>query len=176
MATRTVWTGKASDLLGALTTVVDERAVKAKTWPDGPRALAGRLRRAATFLRKIGVEIAFQKEKSRARTRTITITTMQPSAASEKPGAEPSEPSASSVDPGKANAVSGFSAQSARTQIRDADANPLDADGSGQRHDQTVRANPSENNAADDADGADANCPAHSAPEKMSTPVWRARL
>jgi hypothetical protein len=176
MATRTVWTGKASDLLGALTEVVGERAAKAKTWPDSPRALAGRLRRAATFLRKIGVEIAFQKEKSRARTRTITITTMQPSAASEKPGAEPSAPSASSADAGKANAVSGFSAQSARTQIRDADANPPDADGSGQGDDQTVRANPSENNAADDADDADANCPPRSAPEKMSAPVWRARL
>jgi hypothetical protein len=176
IATRTVWTGKASDLLGALTTVVDERAVKAKTWPDSPRALAGRLRRAATFLRKIGVEIAFQKEKSRARTRTITITTMQPSAASEKPGAEPSAPSASSANAGKANADNGFSAQSARTQIRDADANPRDADGSGQGNDQTVRTNPTENNDLDDADDADANCPPRSAPEKMSTPVWRARL
>ena len=59
MATRTVWTGTASDLLGALAEVVDERVAKSKTWPDGPRALAGRLRRAATFLRKIGIEIGF---------------------------------------------------------------------------------------------------------------------
>ena len=56
MATRTVWTGTASDLLGALAEVVGERVAKSKTWPDGPRALAGRLRRAATFLRKIGIE------------------------------------------------------------------------------------------------------------------------
>jgi hypothetical protein len=156
--------------------VVDERAVKAKTWPDSPRALAGRLRRAATFLRKIGIEIAFQKEKSRARTRTITITTTQPSAASEKPGAEPSEPSASSANLGKANAGNDFSAQSARTQIRDADANPRDADGSGQGDDQTVRANLSENNASDDADDADANFPPPSAPEKTAAPGWRRRL
>jgi hypothetical protein len=30
---------------------------KSKTWPDSPRALSGRLRRAATFLRKVGIEI-----------------------------------------------------------------------------------------------------------------------
>ena len=36
-----------------------ERVAKSKTWPDSPRALAGRLRRAATFLRKIGIEIGF---------------------------------------------------------------------------------------------------------------------
>ena len=73
MATRTEWTGTASDLLGALAEVVGERVAKSKTWPDSPRALAGRLRRAATFLRKIGIEIGFRR-KGRARTRTITIT------------------------------------------------------------------------------------------------------
>jgi hypothetical protein len=93
MATRTVWTGTASDLLGALAEVVGERVAKSKTWPDGPRALAGRLRRAATFLRKIGIEIGFGRE-GRARTRTINMTTIQPSAAPEKPGAQPSAPSA----------------------------------------------------------------------------------
>ena len=51
-----------------------ERVAKSKTWPDSPRALAGRLRRAATFLRKIGIEIGFERE-GRARTRTIRITT-----------------------------------------------------------------------------------------------------
>ena len=76
MATRTVWTGTASDLLGALAEVAGERVAKSKTWPDSPRALAGRLRRAATFLRKIGIEIGFERE-GRARTRTINITTTQ---------------------------------------------------------------------------------------------------
>ena len=51
-----------------------ERVAKSKTWPDSPRALAGRLRRAATFLRKIGIEIGFERE-GRARTRIIHITT-----------------------------------------------------------------------------------------------------
>ena len=49
---RTVWTGNATDLLGALSEVVGERTAKSKSWPENPRALSGRLRRAATFLRK----------------------------------------------------------------------------------------------------------------------------
>src|SRR5215468_9038979 len=83
MATRTEWTGTASDLLGALGEMAGERVAKSKTWPDTPRALAGRLRRAATFLRKIGIEIGFGRE-GRARTRTINITTNQTFSTPEK--------------------------------------------------------------------------------------------
>jgi hypothetical protein len=70
MTERTEWTGTASDLLGALGEVAGERIAKSKTWPDSPRALSGRLRRAATFLRKIGIEVSFERE-GRARTRII---------------------------------------------------------------------------------------------------------
>ena len=168
MATRTVWTGTASDLLGALAEVVDERVAKSKTWPDSPRALAGRLRRAATFLRKIGIEIGFGRE-GRARTRTINITTIQPSAAPEKPGAQPSAPSASSAPTPKSNPANGFAAQSVRTVARD-------ADGSGNGNAPTVRANSLKNNAGTAADGADANPPPQSGPEKTGAPGWRARL
>jgi hypothetical protein len=76
MVERTEWTGTASDLLGALAEVAGERIAKSKSWPDSPRALAGRLRRAATFLRKIGVELAFERE-GRARTRMIRISVTQ---------------------------------------------------------------------------------------------------
>jgi hypothetical protein len=41
-------------------------------WPNNPRALAGRLRRTQTFLRAVGIEIAFGRE-GRAGTRIITI-------------------------------------------------------------------------------------------------------
>jgi len=163
MATRTVWTGTASDFLGALAEVVGERVAKSKTWPDGPRALAGRLRRAATFLRKIGIEIGFGRE-GRARARTINITTIQPSATPEKPGTQPSAPSASSAPTSKSN-----SAQSVRTVARD-------ADGSAQGNASTVRAKPLENNAGTAADGADANRAPQSAPEKTSVNGWRARI
>ena len=168
MATRTVWTGTASDLLGALAEVVGERVAKSKTWPDGPRALAGRLRRAATFLRKIGIEIGFGRE-GRARTRTINITTIQTFSTPEKPGAEPSAPSASSAPIPKSNPANGFAAQSVRTVARA-------ADGSGNGNAPTVRANPLKNNAGTAADGADANPPPQSGPEKTGTPGWSTRL
>ena len=174
MATRSVWTGTASDLLGALAEVVGERIAKSKDWPDSPRALSGRLRRAATFLRKIGIDIAFTKEESRARTRTITITTTF--SALEKPGGFASTPSGPSTNSGKANAGNGFSAQSERTQTSDTDANPRRADGSGQGDDQTVRANILENNDVDASDGADANLPPQSGSEKTETPGWSMRL
>ena len=74
MATRTEWTGTASDLLSNLAEVAGERVAKSRTWPGNPKALANRLRRAATFLRKVGIEISFRRE-GRARSRTILITT-----------------------------------------------------------------------------------------------------
>jgi hypothetical protein len=168
MATRTVWTGTASDLLGALAEVVGERIAKSKTWPDGPRALAGRLRRAATSLRKIGIEIGFGRE-GRARTRTINITTIQTFSTPEKPGAEPSAPSASSAPMPKSNPANGFAAQSVRTVANE-------ADGSGNGNAPNVRANPLKNNGGTAADGADANRPSQSAPGETDASGWRARI
>jgi hypothetical protein len=43
-------------------------------WPKNPRELAGRLRRAQTFLRTLGIEMTFGRA-GRAGTRTITIRT-----------------------------------------------------------------------------------------------------
>ena len=107
MMTRTVWTGTASELLGALAEIAGERVAKAKTWPDSPRALAGRLRRAATFLRKIGIQIGFERE-GRARTRIIHITTTAQSSAPEEGGAQPSASSVPSAYPPKANPANRF--------------------------------------------------------------------
>ena len=98
MAERTVWTGTATDLLGALAESAGERVAKSKTWPTGPRALSGRLRRAATFLRKIGIEIVYGKE-GRARTRIIQITAKRSFREPDYDGAQPSAPSASSANP-----------------------------------------------------------------------------
>ena len=167
MTTRTVWTGNASDLLGALGEVVGERAVKSKTWPDNPRALSGRLRRVATFLRKIGIEVVFKKE-GRARTRIIDITVTPPSAAPENAGTQPSAPSASSASMPKSEPANGFAGQSLRTVAHD-------ADGSGKGNAPTVRAKPLKTNAGNAADGADANLPPQSAPENAGAPGWRAR-
>jgi hypothetical protein len=168
MATRTEWTGTASDLLGALAEAAGERVAKSKTWPDSPRALAGRLRRAATFLRKIGIEISFRRE-GRARTRIVRITAAAP--APETGGTRPSASSAPSAPITKTNIANGFAVPSLRTVANDADGS---ASGSGDGHSPTVRANPLKFNAVNDADGADANHLAQSGPE--GTSGWRARL
>jgi hypothetical protein len=65
MADKAQWTGSASGLL--------QVGTNRTGWPKSPRALAGRLRRAQTFLRTVGIEIAFGRE-GRFGTRTIRIT------------------------------------------------------------------------------------------------------
>jgi hypothetical protein len=114
MAKQTEWTGTASDLLGALAGAAGEPTAKSKSWPDSPRALAGRLRRAATFLRKVGIEIVFGRE-GRAGTRTINITATSSRSASENAGAPSSAPSAPSASMRQSNPANGFSARELRT-------------------------------------------------------------
>src|SRR5262245_56801205 len=133
IAMRTEWTGTASELLGALTEAAGERVAKSEPWLDSPRALAGRLRRAATFMRKIGIEINFTKE-GRARTRIIRITTTPTYAAPENTGAQPSAPSASSAPMLKSSQTNDFAAPDRRTVAND-------ADGKGEGQVLTVRAN-----------------------------------
>jgi hypothetical protein len=165
MAARTEWTGTASELLGALAVQAGERVAKAKTWPDSPRALAGRLRRAATFLRKIGVEIGFERE-GRARTRIIHITAASADPAPEHGGVRPSAPSAWAAPTPKSSSANGVAAPDLRTVAND-------ADGRGNGPVETVRAKPLKRNREDGADGADANGPPQFAPGKTG---WSARL
>jgi hypothetical protein len=161
MTARTVWTGTASDLLGALGEAAGEMVRKAKTWPGTPRSLSGRLRRAASFLRKIGIEVSFDRE-GRSRTRTITI-----SKAADGVGAQPSASSARSV----AGSSSGFGADGRRTNGPGADANPGAADGGA---DRTVRGDTAETAGAGGANGADANSPNGSSARRQG--AWSARL
>ena len=71
MADRSAWTGTAADLLRAVYTA-DGISMRQPGLPQNPRVLAGRLRRAQTFLRSLGIEIAFIRE-GRAGTRVIRI-------------------------------------------------------------------------------------------------------
>jgi hypothetical protein len=165
MGTRIEWTGTATILLGALVEVVGERAAKAKAWPDSPRALSGKLRRAATFLRPAGIEVSFDDRKGRAGARIITIVTTKAatdrsSAAAENTGFRPSAPSASSASKPKPSPRAGFSALDA---LRLAD----DADGSGTDDAPTVSAKSLRTNAADGADDADAKFPTQSASGRL---------
>jgi hypothetical protein len=57
------WTGSAADLLRAgANRSRDDVTVGSPDWPKNPRALAGRLRRAQSFLRALGIAISFSRE------------------------------------------------------------------------------------------------------------------
>ena len=63
MANRNQWAGTASDfLLAADKLQRQEASIRSPDWPRTPRALAGRLRRAQTSLRAVGIDIAFHRE------------------------------------------------------------------------------------------------------------------
>jgi hypothetical protein len=63
--------GTASDLLKALNRITPESQTKAKGWPKRPNTLSNILRRIAPPLRKIGIDIGFDRDK---RQKTITVT------------------------------------------------------------------------------------------------------
>jgi hypothetical protein len=73
MCERSSWIGTAADLLRVRDESIDKRSFGID-WPKTPRALAGRLRRAQTFLRVLGIEIAFHREGA-AGTRVIRMHT-----------------------------------------------------------------------------------------------------
>jgi hypothetical protein len=166
MLARTEWTGTASDLQGTLSEVAGERVAKSKAWPDSARALSGRLRRAATSLRKIGIEIVFERE-GRARTRTIIIAATLNHASPENWVEGPSAPSASPA--AKVNPVNAFATAPLRTV-------PNDADGTRASPLPTVRGNTLKANTGTGADGADANHPLQSEREKTAAVGWSARI
>jgi hypothetical protein len=63
MVNRDEWSGTASDFLLAADTLQRQEAlIRRPDWPRTPRALAGRLRRAQTSLRALGIEIAFFRQ------------------------------------------------------------------------------------------------------------------
>jgi hypothetical protein len=64
------WTGTATELLEAV--VTPEPAPK--TWPKDPTRAGGRLKRAATALRAVGIEVTEDRSADRNRTRLYTIT------------------------------------------------------------------------------------------------------
>ena len=73
MAERTMWSGNASDLSRFAAPHPRDISSTGAGWPKSPRALAGRLRRAQTPLRALGIEMTFGRE-GRAGTRIIRLT------------------------------------------------------------------------------------------------------
>jgi len=78
MAERSSWIGSAADLLRAGADHSSAGISRDRMdWPKNPRALAGRLRRAQTFLRALGIDIAFSREgRGGSRITRITVSTV----------------------------------------------------------------------------------------------------
>jgi hypothetical protein len=62
MTGRATWAGSASNLLLLCTQSAGNNLAKGAAWIRSPRAFAGRLRRAQTFLRAVGIEMTFSRE------------------------------------------------------------------------------------------------------------------
>jgi hypothetical protein len=143
MATRDRWAGTASGLLGALAEHVDDATRRGKAWPATPRALSARLRRAATFLRKVGVTIEFLRQ-GHEKARLICIEGKSAGGGTEI-GDFASAPSASSETGHKTMKQHGLFANANADAKSTADAN---ADGI---REFCVRAQPKENKGNADA-------------------------
>lgn len=115
MAERPEWTGTATELLGALGTKVGEPQRRSKHWPASANALSGRVRRLATFLRKVGVKIDFFRG-GHANTRMIQV-----SLTPDNGWKQPYAPYASSANALKPNGSNGFVAHPMRAVSNHAD-------------------------------------------------------
>lgn len=140
------WEGTAAELLAELNAQMDEATRRQKTWPQSPRALAGRLRRLAPDLRRAaGVEVGFSRE-GHQRTRLVLLERMRN---------EPSAPSA----PSSAYSHKGFGADA------NADGTTPAGDFASAYRPQFARpeslAAVGEWGTADDADDADDDFPTH---------------
>jgi hypothetical protein len=72
MTDRPHWKGTATDLLPVLAGQAGDWSMRSKNWPNSPRQLSGALRRAAPFLREMGIRIDFRRE-GQSRSRMIYI-------------------------------------------------------------------------------------------------------
>jgi len=87
MENRKEWEGTATELLSLLNEQIGEAASKQKGWPKASNALSGKLTRAATFLRKAGINVV--KSKSGNRSITISKITDNTGKASSTPSISP---------------------------------------------------------------------------------------
>jgi hypothetical protein len=139
------FTGTAADLLKALNGVATEIQQQAKGWPKAPAVLGSRLRRIAPPLRKIGIDVAFEREKRR---RWMTIVPV-------RVGETPSQPS----PPSFSNGVNGLEETACRHRaVTDEEAavtgDASDSGGDGDNR-ATVTSNPLKNKEGAGGDGSD---------------------
>ena len=170
MEAQTEWTGTATDLLDALTPCIRRKPWSASPNPRPGRPALGRCPaasgRAATFLRKVGIDIDHSKEGGRARTRVIHITTARensdaPDSSSRCFGGTTvrrrAHASAPSAQPPKGNGINAFAENNRRTVGDVLAADPVRGAMSATDTASTVRANPLKSADTDGADAKDAS-------------------
>lgn len=67
------WSGTATELLEVLGNLVSERTQRSRAWPKSARSLSCQLKRSATGLRTVGIEVESYREPDRDRRRLISI-------------------------------------------------------------------------------------------------------
>jgi energy-coupling factor transporter ATP-binding protein EcfA2 len=73
MGGKTEWIGTASELLPLLATMVGEQLARERGWPKQANQLSNKLRRVAPPLRRVGIDIAFERQPH-VGTRLVHIT------------------------------------------------------------------------------------------------------
>ena len=113
MASRQSWDGTAAGLLSELSRDEMEAAPsRSKRWPREPAAFGKALRSAAFVLRKMGVEVVFERALDRRRTRAVSLRRIE----AERPRVVPAD-SADSADSNADNSLAS-SAPAGRAPIK----------------------------------------------------------
>ncbi len=151
--------GTATELLEGLEEEVGERSRLARSWPKSARALSGRLRRAATVLRSVGIEVSFHRSSDRAHRRLIVLEKSRNFAS------EPSRRLASASQPADTEGVYTQDAGWTQRSIEDANGPPSDTNDPAMDANRTQpqkAGNQPSTGVSDVPDGKDANSPAKS--------------
>jgi hypothetical protein len=150
---RTKWSGTATSLLANLKLAITEEATKHRDWPKTPRALSGRLRRAAATLRRTGIEVTFDRDTGgKKRARTITLSNAALGKFASGSSDRPDDRETNGLAPDGSSELPSDNRPAAPIS----DGRPPPSDG---RQNQPSDDNPLKNNAADDTDDPDASSP-----------------
>jgi hypothetical protein len=150
------FTGTAAELLKAINATVPESQQKAKGWPKRTAELAKVLRRVAPPLRKVGIEIAFER-KGKSGVRKITLT--QPDRVGKTPSA-PSAPSAvNEINNMRLTAGDEAAVSQGNGAVSPGPNGPRADSRADSSHEAGVSRNQLKNNEADSADSADSIFP-----------------
>jgi hypothetical protein len=171
MTGRDTWTGTASELLGVLARHASERVARSRNWPQSPRGMAGRVRRAATFLRKVGIDVSFSREGP-TRKRTIHVVAVR-GLPTENGGARSSAPAGPSASIVTTTITKEIAAPAAIQAAKGADGV---ADGYRPRSLLVARANALKNGTSAVMDGTNANSSYMSVLAKPVLLPWKGRL